>query len=89
MPAFRCWTCTIIPGKGTALIGLLDPFWDSKGFVAPEMHRQYCGPTVPLLRMTKRTFTTDETLEAAVDDGRTSGRRTSERAGRSGTMRDA
>jgi len=35
------------PGQGTALIGLLDPFWDSKGFVTPEAHRRYCGPTVP------------------------------------------
>lgn len=55
------------PGQGTALIGPLDPFWDSKGFVAPEVHRQYCGPTVPLARLPKRTYTTDETLECAVD----------------------
>ena len=26
------------PGQGTALIGLLDPFWDSKGFVTPQQH---------------------------------------------------
>ena len=44
------------PGQGTALIGPLDPFWDSKGFVTPEEHRRYCGPTVPLLRMKKRTY---------------------------------
>lgn len=55
------------PGQGTALIGLLDPFWDSKGFIAPEKHRQYCGPTVPLLRMTKRTYTADETFTAQID----------------------
>ncbi|HXX21743.1 MAG TPA: glycoside hydrolase family 2, partial [Terriglobia bacterium] len=55
------------PGQGTALIGVLDPFWDSKGFVTPEAHRRYCGPTVPLLRMNKRTFTTDETFTAEAD----------------------
>ena len=55
------------PGQGTALIGVLDPFWDSKGFVAPETHRQYCGPTVPLLRMKKRTFTTEETFAAEAE----------------------
>ncbi len=27
------------PGQGTALIGLLDPFWESKGFITPEKHR--------------------------------------------------
>jgi hypothetical protein len=55
------------PGQGTALIGPLDPFWDSKGFVAPETHRQYCGPTVPLLRMPKRAYTADESFWAAVE----------------------
>src|SRR5208283_1792217 len=42
------------PGQGTALVGLLDPFWDSKGLVGPEVHRRYCGPVVPLLRLPKR-----------------------------------
>jgi hypothetical protein len=55
------------PGQGTALIGLLDPFWDSKGFITPEAHRRYCGPVVPLARLKKRTFTADEPLTAAVE----------------------
>ena len=55
------------PTQGTALVGPLDPFWDSKGFVTPQTHRQYCGATVPLLRMKKRTFTSDETFTATVD----------------------
>ncbi|MGO8732837.1 MAG: sugar-binding domain-containing protein [Terriglobia bacterium] len=55
------------PGQGTALIGALDPFWDSKGFVTPEAHRRYCGATVPLLRMKKRTFTRDETFAAEAE----------------------
>jgi hypothetical protein len=55
------------PGQGTALIGALDPFWDSKGFVTPEAHRRYCGATVPLLRMKKRTFTTDEIFTAEAE----------------------
>ena len=55
------------PGQGTAMIGLLDPFWDSKGFVAAEVHARYCGPTVPLLRMKKRAFTAGETFEAAAE----------------------
>ena len=55
------------PTQGTALVGPLDPFWDSKGFVAPQQHRRYCGPTVPLVRMKKRTFTSGEPFEATVD----------------------
>jgi len=54
-------------GGGTALIGPLDPFWDSKGFVTPQQHTRYCGPTVPLLRLKKRTFTSDETLMAEAE----------------------
>lgn len=52
------------PTQGTALIGPLDAFWDSKGFVTPEQFRRYCSPTVPLLRMPKRVYTSDETFAA-------------------------
>jgi hypothetical protein len=55
------------PGQGTALIGILDPFWDSKGFVSPQAHRRYCGPTVPLVRLPKRTFLTSEVLDASAE----------------------
>jgi hypothetical protein len=55
------------PGQGTALVGILDAFWDSKGLIRPEEFRRFCGPTVPLLRMRKRTFTADETLEARAE----------------------
>ena len=55
------------PTQGTALVGPLDPFWDSKGFITPAAFRQYCGPTVPLLRMPKRTYTSDEAFEAAAE----------------------
>jgi hypothetical protein len=55
------------PTQGTALVGPLDPFWDSKGFITPEAFRRSCGPTVPLLRMPKRAYTTDEPFEASAE----------------------
>lgn len=55
------------PGQGTALIGMLDPFWDSKGFISPGEFRRYCGPVVPLLRMQKRTWTADETFSGTAE----------------------
>ena len=55
------------PNQGTALIGPLDPFWDSKGFIAPAAFRRFCGPTVPLLRMPKRSYTAAEPFEATAD----------------------
>jgi hypothetical protein len=55
------------PGQGTALVGLLDPFWESKGFVTPEAHARYAGPMVPLLRLPKRVYTTAEPLVATAE----------------------
>ncbi|MBU6399323.1 MAG: discoidin domain-containing protein, partial [Verrucomicrobia bacterium] len=55
------------PGQGTATVGLLDPFWDAKGFIQPGQFRRFCGPVVPLLRMPKRTYTAGETFSAAAE----------------------
>jgi len=55
------------PGQGTALVGVLDPFWDSKPYISPQEFRRFCGPTVPLARMIKRIYTSDETLVADVE----------------------
>ena len=55
------------PTQGTALVGPLDPFWDSKSFVTPAAYRKFCGPTTPLLRMPKRTYTVDEAFTATAE----------------------
>ncbi|WP_231615691.1 discoidin domain-containing protein [Novipirellula artificiosorum] len=55
------------PGQGTALVGMLDPFWDSKPYLTPEQFRRFCGPIVPLARMQKRTWRTDETFTADLE----------------------
>jgi hypothetical protein len=55
------------PGQGTALVGVLDPFWESKGYVTAAKYRRFCSPTVPLARLLKRVWTTDETLCAGVE----------------------
>jgi hypothetical protein len=50
------------PGQGTALVGMLNVFMESKGLITPEAWRRFCCETVPLLRMKKYTWTTDETF---------------------------
>ncbi len=55
------------PGQGTALIGVLDAFWDSKGYVTPAEFRRFCNTTVPLARLAKRSWTTGETLTADLE----------------------
>jgi len=54
------------PGQGTAPVGVLDAFWDGKGYVSPEEYRRFCAETVLLARLATRVYTSDETLAAAV-----------------------
>ncbi|MFV8280759.1 sugar-binding domain-containing protein [Christiangramia marina] len=55
------------PGQGTALVGILDSFWDEKGYVSPEEFKSFSGPTVPLVRLKQKTFLNTDTLEASVE----------------------
>ncbi|MBN2500758.1 MAG: hypothetical protein JXB38_08280, partial [Anaerolineales bacterium] len=54
------------PGQGTALVGVLDPFWEEKGYITPAEYSRFCNSTVPLARMRKRIWSTAETFQAAV-----------------------
>jgi len=55
------------PGQGTALIGILDAFWDSKGLVTPDEHRMYCSAVVPLIRFDKAIYTNNERFTATAE----------------------
>jgi hypothetical protein len=55
------------PGQGTALVGVLDPFWDEKGYISPAEYHRFCNSTVPLARMKKCIFTNNESFTAAVE----------------------
>jgi len=52
------------PGQGTALVGVLDVFWEEKGYISPEEYSRFSGPIVPLARMKKMVWQAGETLEA-------------------------
>lgn len=54
-------------GQGTALVGVLDAFWDNKGYVSPDEFRRFCSETVALLRIEKRVFLNNETLSYPVE----------------------
>ena len=48
-------------GQGTALVGLLDAFWEEKGYATAKDFKRFNSETVPLARLTKRIFAdTDE-----------------------------
>jgi hypothetical protein len=55
------------PGQGTAHVGFLDSFWDSKGVADPSGFRQVSAPIVPLVRMPKRVYTNAETFVGKVE----------------------
>jgi len=48
------------PGQGTALVGVLDPFWEEKGYITAEEYSKFCNATVPLARIPKRVFLNNE-----------------------------
>ena len=54
-------------GQGGALVGLLDAFWESKGYAGAEEFRRFNAPTVLLARLRQRTCTTAGRLQATVE----------------------
>ncbi len=67
MGGFQLLSLQDFPGQGTALVGVLDAFWEEKGYVTPAEFRRFCQPTVPLARLDGRVFTTDEHLVAELE----------------------
>lgn len=55
------------PGQGTAPVGVLDAFWEEKGYISPEEYSRFCNATVPLARLSKLIFTNNDTLKASVE----------------------
>ncbi|MCC8188896.1 MAG: beta-glycosidase [Bacteroides sp.] len=55
------------PGQGSAFVGVLDAFMESKGLVTPAEWRQFCSEVVPLFVTPKFCYTTNETLSGTVE----------------------
>jgi len=55
------------PGQGTALVGVLNPMWESKGYVSAEEYRSFCGPIVPLARLDRFVYEAGDTLLTKVE----------------------
>lgn len=53
-------------GQGTALVGLVNAFWDSKGVADPAWFRQFAAPVVPLARFDRAVYTESMPFEARV-----------------------
>lgn len=54
-------------GQGTALVGLLDPFWEEKGYASAADFRKFCAPTVLLARMNQRVFSAGDAFNVPLE----------------------
>ncbi|NCB09867.1 MAG: DUF814 domain-containing protein, partial [Bacteroidia bacterium] len=54
------------PGQGSALVGILDAFMDSKGLITPEEFSQFCNRVVPLMIADKYCWENSEKFLAKI-----------------------
>lgn len=55
------------PGQGSAYVGILNAFMESKGLIAPEEWRNFCSEVVPLFCTEKFCWTNAEVLTGDVE----------------------
>ncbi|WP_442587652.1 exo-beta-1,4-galactosidase [Pedobacter sp. AW31-3R] len=64
---FQLLSLNDYPGQGTALVGVLDAFWEEKGYVTAREFKRFSNSTVPLLRASKFVYTNKEKLVADIE----------------------
>jgi hypothetical protein len=64
---FQLLSLNDYPGQGTALVGVLNPFWKEKGYADAATFSRFCNATVPLIRTEKFTYTSGEVFKASVE----------------------
>lgn len=55
------------PGQGTAPVGAVNIFWETKSYTTPDEYRCFAGPSVLLARLAKMVFTTEDVLVADLE----------------------
>lgn len=55
------------PGQGTALVGVLNSFWQSKGYVSASDYYRFSSSVVPLIRTDRFVWGNDQTMEVPVE----------------------
>ncbi|MCL6220253.1 glycoside hydrolase family 2 TIM barrel-domain containing protein [Zunongwangia pacifica] len=56
LAGFQLLGLTDFPGQGTALVGVLDAFWDEKPYISADEFSAFNASVVPLIRLEKFTF---------------------------------
>ena len=73
MAGFQLLDLQDYPGQGSAYVGILDAFLDSKGLCTQEEWRQFCSPVVPLLICDSYCLTNDKPFAAKLQVANYSG----------------
>lgn len=63
MAGFHLLDLQDYPGQGTALVGILDAFLDSKGFITAETWKESCDEVVLLALLPKFCYSCDESVK--------------------------
>ena len=67
MAGFQLLDLHDFPGQGTALVGVLNPFWEEKGYIDAAAYSAFCNSTVPLVRFPKMIYQNNEELLLPVE----------------------
>ncbi len=67
MAGFQLLDIQDYPGQGSAYVGILDAFMQSKGITTPEEWRQWCAPIVVLGEMNRFCYTQGEGINVKVE----------------------
>ena len=67
MTGFQLLDIQDYPGQGTALVGILNDFMESKGLITPKEWSRFCCEVVPLLKMEKYTWTSGEMFSGEIE----------------------
>lgn len=66
MAGFQLLDIQDYPGQGSAFVGILDAFMESKGITTPEEWRQWCSSVVPLLVTDRFCYEENDTMKAKI-----------------------
>ena len=66
MAGFQLLDIQDYPGQGSAFVGILDAFMESKNITTPEEWRQWCSPVVPILIVDRFCYESGDTLKAKI-----------------------
>jgi hypothetical protein len=67
LAGFQLLSLNDFSGQGTALVGVLDAFWDEKGYITSGEFNKFCNSTIALARIPRFVFTNAENFTAGLE----------------------